>query len=359
MAALVCLVLLSAECSWLYRPNTVVWYNAVLEANPRLPLEWTPDGENILVTLNRSGNSYSAALKSSIYIARSDGSRIRRISEGTGEYDVDYFGSLSTDGSRIAYATSRHLTLDNHATLGVTRDFEIETAALNGSNRRRLTKNGDLDTFPLWSPLGDRIAFVRIDHDRRVEDAGVYTMNPDGSDVRRILLFRDWDGEAWKGVKDRFWQGDLDWSPVGQTLAFVIEEIKQREGSNSFVTRSVLYTVKVDGSELNRLLTTSDVPRIDKMVGPPAWSPDGQNVAVLRFTDDGESTSLKLFTIRPDVGDSREVPLGSGEGDPGSRLFSSVSWSPDDVRILFSIGEGDRGSIGQIYMVNSDGSGLR
>ena len=336
-----------------------MWYNLVYESDPRLPPKWTPDGKNIVFTLSRSGISYSRGLESSIYVARSDGSGIRRVSKGTGEYNVDYFASLSPDGSRIAYATSRHLTLDNNAFLGVHRNFEIETSTLNGFYRRRLTKNGDLDTFPVWSPSGDRIAFVRIDHDRRVKDAGIYTMKPNGSDVRGMLLFRDSDGAAAQWVRDRFFQGGLAWSPDGQKLAFVIEEVEKREGVKSWLTRSVLYTVRGDGSELKRLLTTSDAPRIDKIAGPPAWSPDRQNVAVLRLTYDGESSSLKLLIISPEVGDSLEVPLGSGNVDPRSRLDSSISWSPDGTRILFSIGDGDRGGSGRIYVVNPDGSGLR
>ena len=71
---------------------------------------------------------------SAIYIVRSDGSDLRRISASIGEYDIDYWPDISPDGSRVVYSTSRHRSKrPSH------RNYEIETSKLDGSDRRRLT----------------------------------------------------------------------------------------------------------------------------------------------------------------------------------------------------------------------------
>ena len=102
---------------------------------------------------------------------------------------LDYSPDVSPGGSRIVYTTAKHLTKGDYDPWGATRNFEIEVSALDGSDRRRLTENGDLDISPLWSPDGRRIAFARIDDpDDRGRDGGIYVMGSAGSDVRRIVV---------------------------------------------------------------------------------------------------------------------------------------------------------------------------
>ena len=82
LVALPCLPLILVGCSWFYNPGVEAG-----EANPRLVSQWTPDGDHIVVTLDRDtdvNNNHG-----STYVVRSDGSSIRRISEGTGKYNLD------------------------------------------------------------------------------------------------------------------------------------------------------------------------------------------------------------------------------------------------------------------------------
>ena len=76
-----------AACSELYEPDSRVWFGRLVEANPRFTPQWSHDGAHVVFTLNwpRNGNSNNG----STYVARSDGSSVRRVSEGTGEYNVD------------------------------------------------------------------------------------------------------------------------------------------------------------------------------------------------------------------------------------------------------------------------------
>jgi dipeptidyl aminopeptidase/acylaminoacyl peptidase len=77
-----------------------------------------------------------------------------------------------------------------------TGNFEIWVMNADGTNRSVLTNDPALDQDPDWSPNGKRIAFARVGD-------GVYTMNADGSDPKRLSAGR---GPAW--------------SPDGKRIAF-------------------------------------------------------------------------------------------------------------------------------------------
>jgi Tol biopolymer transport system component len=58
----------------------------------------------------------------------------------------------------------------------------IEVIDAGGSNPQRLTHGGD-EYWPSWSPDGSRIVFTA---DRGFDEAALYTMKADGSDIIRV-----------------------------------------------------------------------------------------------------------------------------------------------------------------------------
>ena len=76
----------------------------------------------------------------------------------------------------------------------------------DGSGQMRLTNSPDADRLPAWSPDGTRVAFLSTADLVRVHN-DVYTVRPDGSDLRRVTN----DGLV----------GSFDWSPDGRRIAFV------------------------------------------------------------------------------------------------------------------------------------------
>ena len=58
------------------------------------------------------------------------------------------------------------------------------------------------------------------------------------------------------------------------------------------VFRHVLYTVRADGSELTRLITSSYSHEIPFGVSPPVWSPEGQSIAFLYKQFGGRPESI-------------------------------------------------------------------
>ena len=246
----------------------------------------------------------------------------------------------------------------------VTRNFEIETSGLDGSDRRRLTDYDTNDVSPAWSPDGSRIAFVREQASIRDDVRGIYTMAADGSDTRRVLRFRaarEQDGPIWQRAPFT----SPTWSPDGERLAVVLTE-EDRVANGSLVTRTVLYTIGADGSDAHRVFTTPDNETFwqqHRMVGASAWSPDGRDLAFLVVQFVRRMPRLTVYTVDREGSGTRklvEVAPGFVGEDP------SLSWSPDGTMLLFSWGYGARRLpsdkyelASAIYTVDPHGANLR
>lgn len=154
---------------------------------------------------------------------------------------------------------------------------------------------------PVWSPDGQRIAFVRGD------DYGgdVYVMDADGANVQRVAPGLTMSRPAW--------------SPDGRRLA-----IDGWDGWwNDWIT-----VVSLDGA-------TAPVTIGDAR--DPAWSSDGSRIA---FYEDDD---MHVSTVAADGSDRRTLTLWGGD---------NLAWSPDGKQIALA-------GISGIAVVNTDGSGLR
>jgi TolB protein len=88
----------------------------------------------------------------------------------------------------------------------VFRDTGIEVIDIDGSNHRLLYDDEGYGSFhPAWSPDGRRIAFTVGTYISEFPPLGMWVINPDGSDARRIGLC---DGEL------------PVWSPDSSEIAF-------------------------------------------------------------------------------------------------------------------------------------------
>ena len=112
----------------------------------------------------------------------------------------------------------------------------------------RLTYNDALDQTPVWSPDGERIAFVSGGN----LNSDIYVMNADGSGITRLTHNND------ASIRRPAW------SPDGERIAFVFN--------------GDIYLMSADGSTVTRLTHNN----ADDWSSSPAWSPDGERIAFSR-----------------------------------------------------------------------------
>lgn len=114
----------------------------------------------------------------------------------------------------------------------------------------RLTDNPFGDYDPSWSPDGQFLAFMS-DRDGNPE---IYTMDTDGSNIRRLTFTNHWDVDYAPA-----------WSPDGEHIAFYSFRDKSWE----------IYKIDLDDGD-NQCLTCGGIGGKS-----PSWSPDGQRIAFI------------------------------------------------------------------------------
>ncbi|MGZ8582243.1 MAG: TolB family protein [Actinomycetota bacterium] len=157
-------------------------------------VSFSPDGTSLLF-------DQGTDVGFGIFAMRIDGTGVRRISDGTRDYDP----SLSADGTRIAFTRQEG-----------PMESDIFVMDSDGSNVERLTHGGEGDTNlgPVWAPDGSRIAYT----------AGVtggpgpvWLIDPDGGNPA-LLLEAEILGLAWQPVPVTV-TGDVSPTPAGQAGA--------------------------------------------------------------------------------------------------------------------------------------------
>ena len=186
----------------------------------------------------------------------------------------------------------------------------LYTINADGTDERRLTSSQD--SFPVWSPDGGRIAFKRAAEGRDQ----LYVVAADGTSLTRLT-----DTLARESFPS--------WSPDGQRLAF-----KSNRGGNDEI-----WIVQADGSRPVQLTKTNAKDSY------PAWSPDGRRIA---FTSERDGNA-EIYVINVDGTGERRLT-----NDPANDHFPH--WSPDGTLVTFtSFRDGNN----EIYVIVADGSGPR
>lgn len=206
---------------------------------------WSPDGNRIgfLWLKPRFDSRSLTGFDNAIRTVNSEGGDERELLRSATD---DYLSgpSFSPDGTKIAF-TRRQGGNQDPIFHSVNR---LYTMNVDGTDVRKLAEPGnnidDEGTFtgPAWSPDGSRILFFRETYhdtcDPTVVYGGdLYTIRPDGSDLRRITTSRC------------VAVGSFDWSPDGSRIVFGPYAL----GAD----HTQLYTMRSDGTGAAALGVTS------------------------------------------------------------------------------------------------------
>lgn len=235
-----------------------------------------------------------------IYVVCPDGSDLTQL---TDDPSPDTYPAWSPDGERIAFASSR------------TGENQIFVMDADGTNQVQVTFDFGNDK-PIWLPDGHRIAF------RTTDSPGLWwwrVLDMENNEITRIT----------EASYDFFYQTPA-WSPDGLEIAYMsLEEQSSRNDGSSQI-----HVKNVDGSN-DRALTSDIWANIF-----PVWSPDGERIAFLSERD-GTYNVFALYVMEKDGTHVQRI------SQPIYTERAAFTWSADGREIVI----GDV-SFGRISMVN-------
>jgi TolB protein len=203
---------------------------------------WSPDGKWIAFASNRSRPRHENAAE--IYVMRANGTALRRV---TRNRFTDWQPAWAPDGKRFVFQSSS------------ASGSGIAVINVNGTGFRRLTD--DSEAVPAWSPDGTTIAYGRSTGPG--EAAGIWLMNPDGTNRRQLTFPPQHPEEGASNGVDY----SPEWSPDGGQIAF----------TRWYRGRNDIYAIRVDGTGLRRLTNTNKVGQHYEAT----WSPNGRRIVFI------------------------------------------------------------------------------
>lgn len=213
-----------------------------------------------------------------------------------------------------------------------TGNFQIYTMNLDGSSLRRITPDDNHDyRQPSWSPDRKRLAFTRVDAQPQFggRNGGarfgqIFVANADGSDMHQIA-----EG------------GSPEWSPDG---SLIVHHRSRGVAEGGTDTVPSIWTMKPDGTS-PRMLTDNGTDA--------TWSPDGQYIAFgsLRQSEfpNVPKGAINEFRMRADGSDVKQLTA-----DPTLTCFAD--WSPDGKLIAYT---SQLGVFTRLMLMAPDGTGHR
>ena len=286
----------------------------------------SPDGEHI-VFVAADGNLYLLHLTSL---------RVRQLTKAK---DKQFTPAFSPDGKSIAYA-------------GVTKEDEgsyIFVRSLDGEHVRQLTGTREVsDLTPSYSHDGSKLVFTRAHRYRPYSMGGwtwdnydVYTMNLDGTELRRITRQNYYSAGSPKFLRD------------GKSViysAFV--------GPAGKRVTATAFQVDASGHQLPKPLSKDQPAEEGEFF---AWasraniSADGSRIVF--FSDRVKAYQYDLFVMNSDGTSPKPLHVTKI-----SRYNDNAVFMPDGKSILFLAGTeswAGNGPLFDLWQVNVDGTNLR
>lgn len=267
----------------------------------------------------------------------------------------------SPDGKHVAYVSGGQLWV----------------ADPDGSNARQLTHLNGGATGPVWSPLGDRIAFTSSVYPDCSTDACNAAKDKAAADnkvkahIADQLMFRHWT--AWDdGTRSHLFVVGMDgtardlvpgarydvppgpfggsegynWSPDGREIAYTAKDQGRADATSTDVN---VYTVPSAGG--SPTVITASNKGADQN---PVYSPDGKWIAYASQARAGfESDRWRLMAYDRGTGRSRELlPTWDRNAD-------TYFWAPDMRSMFVGTTDASRDKLYRVTLDQSPTAGLR
>ena len=141
---------------------------------------------------------------------------------GAYRFEYGFYADVSPDGSRIVYSTCGYMPDEPGPYGQYSEGYEIAAVNIDGTDKKRLTNNERFDHYPVWSPDGTQVAIVAntsmiYRHHARHGGGGkvmkLVIISPDAP-----AASQPHDTTSWVALYPPVW------SPDGQRLAFIADE---------------------------------------------------------------------------------------------------------------------------------------
>jgi Tol biopolymer transport system component len=166
------------------------------------------------------------------------------------------------------------------------------------------------------SPDGKRIVFTSL----KDGDLEIYTMNADGSDVRRLTNTPGYDGGAW-------------WSPDGKQIVYRANH--PTDSAELKIYRDLLAQRLVRPGKVEVFIMNadgSDQRQITHLGGAnfgPSWTPDGKRIVFSSNYKNPRSGNFDLYLVDRDGGNLEQITFD--ESFDGFPMFS-----PDGTKLVWA-----------------------
>lgn len=322
-------------------PKQLTWYNDIGPMPPRggydyRVLDFSPDGKNILVRVNRLGMDERAGQPYWIPVAGGD-ERALAVPETGG-------GMLSPDGKQFVYTPIDREFRTWKRTRGG-RAQDVWTFDLEQNKAQRLTSEPSTDNQPMW--LGDEIYFTS-DRDYTLN---LYRMPSSGGAATKVTKFSDFDvlwpsaGAGTIVFENGGWlytyaPGDAqpkklaitvqgDRSGTLAQIKSVGDQIQDADLSAAgeraiFTARGEIFSVPRKNGPIRNISRTPDAREIGATI-----SADGKSIAYLSDA----SGEYELYVRALDGGEPKQLSSG------GKAWKLNPTWAPDGSALILADSE--------------------
>ena len=279
--------------------------------------------------------------------------------------------SVSPDNSKIVYTVSYYSVKENRS------NTELFIMNADGTDNRQITKDNYYEGNVAWIAGGKKIAFLS----NRDGNNAVWTMNPDGSGMKKISDF-DGDIDGFKFSPDeknilfvsqiKYGESVKDIYPdLDKSSGRIVDDLMYKHWDEWVETIPHPFVAAFDGNSMGK--------PVDIMAGEPyespmkpfggmeqfAWSPDSKSIAYTSRKKTGKeyafSTDSDIYIYDLESGKTRNICKedAAGTGDRNLGYDTNPQFSSDGKQIAWLSMERDgyESDRNRLYVMNlADGS---